>query len=157
MRVTGIDHVQVAIPRGAEEQARAFYGEALTLRFVPAREDLATFENITKPQYAQRAAIEACKPGQVLVVEGRGIEAAAGVIEERRPQRRDQQQRDAERDRKRPRRAGKAQAGRPRGGSLIHAGRVLCRSCRTAAACRATRLRLTVFTGLAFVPSFVNG
>jgi len=52
-------------------------GEALTLRFVPAREDLATFENITRPQYAQRAAIEACRPGQVLVVEGRGIEAAA--------------------------------------------------------------------------------
>ena len=52
-------------------------GEALTLRFVPAREDLATFENITKPQYAQRAAIEACKSGQVLVVEGRGVEAAA--------------------------------------------------------------------------------
>ena len=38
-------------------------GEALTLRFVPAREDLATFENITKPEYAQRAAIEACQPG----------------------------------------------------------------------------------------------
>jgi regulator of RNase E activity RraA len=52
-------------------------GEALTLRFVPAREDLATFENITRPQYAQRAAIEACEPGQVLVVEGRGIDAAA--------------------------------------------------------------------------------
>jgi regulator of RNase E activity RraA len=52
-------------------------GEALTLRFVPAREDLATFESITRPEYPQRAAIEACKPGQVLVVEGRGIEAAA--------------------------------------------------------------------------------
>ncbi len=52
-------------------------GEALTLRFVPAREDLATFEHITKPDYPQRAAIEACKPGQVLVVEGRAIEAAA--------------------------------------------------------------------------------
>jgi len=52
-------------------------GEAVTLRFVPAREDLATFEHITKPDYPQRAAIEACKPGQVLVVEGRAIEAAA--------------------------------------------------------------------------------
>ena len=52
-------------------------GEALTLRFVPAREDLATFENITKPDYAQRAAIESCQAGQVLVVEGRGIAAAA--------------------------------------------------------------------------------
>jgi regulator of RNase E activity RraA len=52
-------------------------GEALTLRFVPAREDLATFENITRADYPQRAAIEGCGPGQVLVVEGRGIESAA--------------------------------------------------------------------------------
>jgi len=52
-------------------------GEALTLRFVPGREDLATFENITRPDYPQRAAIEACGPGQVLVVEGRGVESAA--------------------------------------------------------------------------------
>jgi regulator of RNase E activity RraA len=52
-------------------------GEALTLRFVPAREDLATFDNITRPDYPQRAAIENCAPGQVLVVEGRGIESAA--------------------------------------------------------------------------------
>jgi regulator of RNase E activity RraA len=52
-------------------------GEALTLRFVPGREDLATFDNITRPDYPQRAAIEHCGPGQVLVVEGRGIESAA--------------------------------------------------------------------------------
>ena len=52
-------------------------GAALTLRFVPGREDLSSFEHITKPDYPQRAAIEACKPGQVLVAEGRGIEAAA--------------------------------------------------------------------------------
>lgn len=52
-------------------------GEALTLRFAPAREDLATFDNITKPDYPQRAAIESCQPGQVLVVEGRGVEGAA--------------------------------------------------------------------------------
>ena len=30
-------------------------GEALTLRFVPGREDLATFEQITRPEYPQRA------------------------------------------------------------------------------------------------------
>jgi regulator of RNase E activity RraA len=52
-------------------------GEALTLRFVPAREDLAVFDNITKPDYPQRAAIESCQPGQVLVVDGRGVESAA--------------------------------------------------------------------------------
>ena len=52
-------------------------GEALTLRFVPAREDLAVFDNITRPDYPQRAAIEGCRPGQVLVVDGRGVESAA--------------------------------------------------------------------------------
>jgi regulator of RNase E activity RraA len=52
-------------------------GEALTLRFVPAREDLATFEHITRPDYPQRTAIESARPGQVLVVEGRGVDAAA--------------------------------------------------------------------------------
>jgi regulator of RNase E activity RraA len=52
-------------------------GEALTLRFVPAREDLAVFEHITRPEYPQRAAIESCRPGQVLVVDGRGVESAA--------------------------------------------------------------------------------
>ncbi|MCC7547756.1 MAG: ribonuclease activity regulator RraA [Burkholderiales bacterium] len=52
-------------------------GEALTLRFVPGREDLSTFENVTRADYPQRAAIEACRPGQVLVVEGRGVDGAA--------------------------------------------------------------------------------
>ena len=31
MRVTGIDHVQVAAPRGCEAEARSFYGELLGL------------------------------------------------------------------------------------------------------------------------------
>lgn len=56
---------------------RRMVGEALTLRFAPAREDLAVFENITRPDYPQRAAIESCAPGQVLVVDGRGVESAA--------------------------------------------------------------------------------
>ncbi len=52
-------------------------GEAVTLRCVPSREDLATFERITAPGYPQRSAIESLGPGQVLVVEGRGITEAA--------------------------------------------------------------------------------
>ena len=35
MRVTGIDHVQLAIPVGGEARARKFYGEALGLSEVP--------------------------------------------------------------------------------------------------------------------------
>lgn len=34
MRITGIDHVQVAGPKGCEEDARAFYGGVLGLREV---------------------------------------------------------------------------------------------------------------------------
>ncbi len=52
-------------------------GEAVTLRLVPAREDLATFDAISQPSYAQRVAIEGMKPGQVLVVEARGVMGAA--------------------------------------------------------------------------------
>jgi len=35
MRVYGLDHVQVVIPRGAEEQARTFYAGVLGLTEVP--------------------------------------------------------------------------------------------------------------------------
>jgi regulator of RNase E activity RraA len=52
-------------------------GEAVTVRFVPAREDLATFEAIGKPGYPQRKAIDEIAPGQVLVVDCRGITTAA--------------------------------------------------------------------------------
>jgi catechol 2,3-dioxygenase-like lactoylglutathione lyase family enzyme len=38
---TGLDHVQVAAPRGSEAQARAFYGEALGLPEVPKPADMA--------------------------------------------------------------------------------------------------------------------
>ncbi len=57
-------------------------GEAVTVRFVPAREDLATFEAIGKPGYAQRKAIDEIQPGQVLVFDCRNIDtvAAGGEI-----------------------------------------------------------------------------
>jgi ubiquinone/menaquinone biosynthesis C-methylase UbiE len=39
--VTGLDHVQVAMPRGAEERARTFYGGVLGMREVPKPATLA--------------------------------------------------------------------------------------------------------------------
>jgi len=39
--ITGLDHVQVAIPRGVEDRARAFYGELLGMTEVPKPEALA--------------------------------------------------------------------------------------------------------------------
>ena len=35
MTITGIDHVQVAAPRGCEDEARAFYGGLLGLEELP--------------------------------------------------------------------------------------------------------------------------
>lgn len=56
-------------------------GEAATVRFVPAREDLSTFEVIGKPEYPQRKAIDEIRPGQVLVFDCRGIATAAAAGE----------------------------------------------------------------------------
>ena len=38
MRIVGIDHVQLPIPPGGEERARAFYGGVLGLREIPKPE-----------------------------------------------------------------------------------------------------------------------
>jgi len=54
-------------------------GEAVTVRFVPAREDLATFEALADPGYPQRHAIEHVQPGQVLVMDCRGVATAAAA------------------------------------------------------------------------------
>jgi regulator of RNase E activity RraA len=52
-------------------------GEAVTVRFVPAREDLATFDAIGQPGYPQRKAIDEIEPGQVLVLDCRNIDSSA--------------------------------------------------------------------------------
>jgi catechol 2,3-dioxygenase-like lactoylglutathione lyase family enzyme len=41
VRITGIDHVQLAMPAGGEDQARAFYGHALGIEEVPKPANLA--------------------------------------------------------------------------------------------------------------------
>ena len=41
VRITGIDHVQVAAPAGCEAEARAFYGDLLGLTELPKPEPLA--------------------------------------------------------------------------------------------------------------------
>ena len=41
MAVTGLDHVQLAIPEGGEEQARAFYVDMLGFREVPKPANLS--------------------------------------------------------------------------------------------------------------------
>src|SRR4029078_2223524 len=52
-------------------------GEAFTLRFIPAREDLDTLGAFEGRGHPQREAIEACPPGQVLVMDARRDAPAA--------------------------------------------------------------------------------
>jgi regulator of RNase E activity RraA len=54
-------------------------GPARTVRFVPAREDVATYEALGDPAYPQRHAIEHVAPGEVLVMDCRGVAGAAGA------------------------------------------------------------------------------
>ena len=63
---------------GPVSRRRRLMGEALTLRYIPAREDLDVVEVFQDPGHPQRRAIELAQPGQVLVIDARGdIRAAA--------------------------------------------------------------------------------
>lgn len=58
-----------------------FVGEAFTLRFIPAREDLDKVEAFKDPRHPQRHAIESIEPGQVLIVDSRNDPRAASAGE----------------------------------------------------------------------------
>jgi len=62
--------------------AEVMVGPAVTLRYVPAREDLATLESLGSREHPQRKTIETMPEGHVLVVDCRGETgaAAAGAI-----------------------------------------------------------------------------
>ena len=57
-------------------------GEAFTLRYIPAREDLNPLSVFQDPLHPQRAAVEQCPPGAVLVFDSRkdARAASAGAI-----------------------------------------------------------------------------
>ena len=57
-------------------------GEAFTLRYIPAREDIDTLDVYDDYDHPQRRAVESCPPGQVLVMDcrGEGRAASAGHI-----------------------------------------------------------------------------
>ena len=57
-------------------------GEAFTLRYIPAREDLNPLEVFSDPNHPQRVAIETCPIGSVLVIDSRmnARAASAGSI-----------------------------------------------------------------------------
>jgi regulator of RNase E activity RraA len=58
-----------------------FVGEAFTLRFIPAREDIDVLDAFKDPGHPQRLAVETIGPGQVMVVDSRGDTRAASAGE----------------------------------------------------------------------------
>jgi regulator of RNase E activity RraA len=58
---------------------RQMVGEAYTLRYIPAREDLDTLDVFRDPAHPQRKGIEACPPGHVMVIDSRGDASAASA------------------------------------------------------------------------------
>lgn len=56
-----------------------FVGEAITLRSIPAREDIDRVEVFKDPDHPQRKVIEMVGPGQVLVLDCRGDTRAANL------------------------------------------------------------------------------
>jgi regulator of RNase E activity RraA len=54
-------------------------GEAYTLRYMPAREDLNTIEVFKNREHPQRKAVEECPPGAVFVIDSRKDARAASA------------------------------------------------------------------------------
>jgi regulator of RNase E activity RraA len=69
-----IQDVRPVSPKG-----RNMVGQAFTLRYIPAREDLNRIEVFRNPDHPQRAAIETCPPGYVLVMDSRKDPRAASA------------------------------------------------------------------------------
>jgi regulator of RNase E activity RraA len=57
----------------------AMVGEAYTLRYIPAREDLNELSVFRNPDHPQRKAIEECPPGAVMVIDSRKDARAASA------------------------------------------------------------------------------
>ena len=59
--------------------AESMVGEAFTLRYMPAREDLNTLAAFRDPSHPQRKAIETCPPGAVMMIDSRKDARAASA------------------------------------------------------------------------------
>ena len=58
---------------------KSMVGEAFTLRYIPAREDLNQIEVFRNPEHPQRVAVETCPEGSVLVIDSRKSARAASA------------------------------------------------------------------------------
>ena len=69
--------IQGALPLSPPE--RSMVGEAFTLRYIPAREDLNPITVFRDRDHKQRQAIETCPPGAVMVIDSRKDARAASA------------------------------------------------------------------------------
>ena len=74
LRNTFIQNVHRLSPTGGN-----MVGEAYTLRYIPAREDLDLLDGFTDPEHPQRKAVENCPAGHVLVIDSRKDPRAASA------------------------------------------------------------------------------
>lgn len=66
-------------PRRINPKGRQMVGEAYTMRYIPAREDLDKLDVFKDPAHPQRKGIEACPAGHVFVIDSRGDPRAASA------------------------------------------------------------------------------
>ena len=69
--------IQDVHPLGRYEQSMV--GEAFTLRYIPAREDLNPIDVFKDRDHPQRKAVETCPPGAVMVIDSRKDPRAASA------------------------------------------------------------------------------
>ncbi|MCR0980532.1 ribonuclease activity regulator RraA [Roseomonas populi] len=65
--------------RPLRQPTESMVGEAYTLRYIPAREDLNGLEVFRDPEHPQRKGVESCPPGAVLVMDSRKDARAASA------------------------------------------------------------------------------
>lgn len=66
-------------PRRINPGGPQMVGEAYTMRYIPAREDIDKLDMFKDPSHPQRKGIEACPPGHVFVIDSRGDARAASA------------------------------------------------------------------------------
>jgi regulator of RNase E activity RraA len=69
--------IQGVLPLGP--LTKSMVGPAFTLRYIPAREDLNGLEVFRNPAHPQRAGVESCPPGHVMVMDSRKDARAASA------------------------------------------------------------------------------
>ena len=75
----GLRHQMVQGVLPLARRVGSMVGPAFTLRYIPAREDLNGIDVFRDPGHPQRAAVEACPPGSVLMIDCRKDPRAASA------------------------------------------------------------------------------